>query len=162
MRLALTLAAAAVAATTLGVSAPRAQEAPAVDGPYYLIDVTRDSLMVAAGGTVRKSGSIASITMVMGSPPAMLAASGIARMDMNYQFNCRSSTYRTDVAAAYGADGRLLGVIDNATDWEAVNLSASAGTMMALACDGTIPDDSELEGDPNTIVAGYRDFIVEQ
>ncbi len=162
MRLALTLAAAAVAATTLGVAAPRAQEAPALGGPYYLIDITRESLIFVAGGTVRKSGNIASITVIMGSSPGMLAQNGIARLDMGYQFDCRNATFRTPLAAGYDANGGLLGVIDDEAEWEAVNTTAPSADILDLACNGTVPEDSALEGNPDTIVAGYRDFIVDQ
>lgn len=162
MRLAATLTAAALAAATLGVSAPRAQEAPVVSGPYYLIDITRDALIVAAGGTVEKSGNMASVTVVTGSSPATLAETGFGRLDMRYQFNCRNATYKTPSFAGYGAGGELMGALTDDADWEAVNPEAPSAIIMELACNGTIPDDSLLEGDIQTIVSQYRDFIVDQ
>ncbi|MBU2168857.1 MAG: hypothetical protein KKF88_13605 [Alphaproteobacteria bacterium] len=162
MRLAVTLATAALAAATVGVSAPRAQEAPVVSGPYYLIDITRDALIVAAGGTVEKSGNMASVTVITGSSPETLAETGFGRLDMRYQFNCRNATYRTPSFAGYGAGGDLMGALTDDADWEAVNPDAPSATIMALACNGTIPADSLLEGDVQAIVTQYREFIVTQ
>ncbi len=162
MRLAVTFATVALAATTLGVSAPRAQEAPAVSGPYYLIDITREALIIAAGGTVQKSGNIASVTVVTGSSPETLAQTGFGRLDMRYQFDCRNSTFKTPSFAGYGAGGELMGALTDDADWEAVNPEAPSAIVMALACNGTIPADSLLEGDVQTIVTQYRAFIAEQ
>jgi hypothetical protein len=162
MRLAVTLATAALATATLGVSAPRAQEGPVVSGPYYLIDITRDALIVAAGGTVEKSGNMASITVITGSSPETLAETGFGRLDMRYQFNCRNATYRTPSFAGYGAGGDLMGALTDDADWEAVNPEAPSAIIMALACNGTIPADSLLEGDVQAIVTQYREFIVTQ
>jgi hypothetical protein len=162
MRLALTLATAAVAAATFGLSAAQAQDAPAFAGPYNLISITRDSLVFTATGTVQKSGNIASVTVITGSNPATLAETGFARLDMRYNFNCSNSTYKTPSVAAYGADGSLVGAIDDDQDWEAVNPEAASADIMALACNGTIPADSDLTGEPNSIIAQYREFISEQ
>jgi len=162
MRLAVTLATVALAAATLGVSAPRAQQAPAIDGPYYLIDITRESLIFAAGGTVQKSGNIASVTVITGSSPETLTETGFGRLDMRYQFDCRNSTFKTPSFAGYGAGGELMGALTDDADWEAVNPEAPSAIVMNLACNGTIPADSELEGDVQTIVTQYREFIVEQ
>ncbi len=162
MRLAVTLATAAAVVATLGVSAAHAQQAPASSGPYNLISVSRDSLVFTATGTVQKTGSIASVTVITGSNPETLAETGFARLDMRYNFNCSNSTYRTTSIAAYGADGALLGALDDDQAWEAVNPQASSADIMALACNGTLPADSDLTGEPNAIIAQYRDFIVEQ
>lgn len=162
MRLAVTLAATALAAATLGVSAPRAQEAPALGGPYYLIDITREALIFAAGGTVKKSGDIANITVITGSSPETLAATEFARLDMRYQFNCRNATLKTPSSAVYGAGGELMSALTHDTDWETVNAEAPSAIVMNLACNGTVPADSLLEGNPNDIVAVYRDFIIDQ
>ena len=159
MRLALTLATAAVTAATFGLSAAQAQEAPAFSGPYHLIDITRDSVIFTATGSVQKSGNIASVTVITGSNPATLAETGFARLDMRYQFDCRNATYKTPAIAAYGADGSLVGALADDQDWEAVNPEASSAVIMALACNGTIPADSDLTGEPNSIIAQYREFI---
>jgi len=162
MRLAVILTAAALAAASLGVSSAKAQNAPAFTGPYNLIDITRESLLFTATGTVEKSGNIASVTVITGSNPATLAETGFARLDMRYQFDCRNSTYKTPVFAGYGADGALVGALTDDQDWAAVNPEAASAVIMALACNGTIPDDSALTGDPDTIIAQYRDFIADQ
>lgn len=162
MRLAVTFATAALAAATLGVSAPRAQEAPAVDGPYYLIDITREALIFVAGGTVQKSGNIANVTVITGSSPETLAETGFARLDMRYQFDCRNATYKTPSFAGYGAGGELMGALTDDADWEAVNPDAPSALVLDFACNGTIPAGSELEGDVQIIVTEYRAFILEQ
>jgi len=157
MRLAVTLATAALAAATLGVSAPRAQEAPALDGPYYLIDITRESLIFVAGGTMQKSGNIASVTVITGSSPETLAETGFSRLDMRYQFDCRNSTYKVPNFAGYGEDGSLMGALNDDQDWTAVNPQAASADIMDLACNGMV-----LEGDVQTIVTEYRAFVLEQ
>jgi len=162
MRLALTLATAAVAAATLGLSSAQAQDAPAFTGPYHLISFGRDALVFTATGTVQKSGNMASVTVITGSNPSTLAETGFARLDMRYQFNCRDATYKTPVFAAYNADGGLVGALDDDKDWEAVNPEAASAIIMELACNGTIPADSELNSDPDTIVAIYRDSLTDQ
>lgn len=165
MRLALTLVAGMAAAASLGVSAPRAQEPapPALAGPYYLISITNDALIFAAGGTVQKSGNFATVTVITGSSPATLADTGFARLDMSYRFDCRAGTYKTPLFAAYDTDGNFVGAVNDDNEaWEAVNPTAAAGVVMALACDGTVPENSDLSGTPQGIVSDYRDFISQQ
>lgn len=162
MRLAVTLAAAVAATMTLGAVAARAQEAPAVTGPYYLIDITREALIFAAGGTVQKSGDIAHVTVIIGSSPDALAETGFGRLDMRYQFNCRNSTYKTPSFAGYGGGGELMGALTDDSDWEAVNPEAPSALVMDLACNGNMPADRVLEGDVQMIVTEYRAFILEQ
>lgn len=69
LALALALAAGTLAATTLGFSAAQAQSAPPVSAPYYIVDADLDFIILASGGSVRKSGNTASITIVRGSAP---------------------------------------------------------------------------------------------
>jgi len=133
-----------------------------VDGPYYLIDITREALIFVAGGTVQKSGNFANVTVITGSSPETLAETGFARLDMRYQFDCRNSTYKTPNFAGYGADGSLMGALTDDTDWEAVNPDAPSAIVMDLACNGNIPADMVLEGDVQTIVTEYRAFVLEQ
>ena len=165
MRTVLALTVATLAAASLGVSAPRAQETapPALGGPYYLISITNDSVVFAAGGTVQKSGNFATVTVVTGGSPSAVAESGFGRLDMSYRFDCRAKTYKTPLFAGYDIDGNLVGALtDDSEPWEAVNLEAAAGVILALACDGTIPEESELSGTPQAIVTDYRDFISAQ
>lgn len=162
MRLALALAAGTLAATTFGFSAAQAQSAPPVSAPYYIIDASDDALAIASGGSVRKSGNIARITIVMGSHPDQVAESGIARLDMAYEFNCANSTYRTPGAAAYDVDGGFMGAIDDDEPWEAVAPDSNNSAFKALACDGVIPEDSEIDGDLTGVLAVYREWILEQ
>jgi hypothetical protein len=162
MRLALALAAGTLAATTFGFSAAQAQSAPPVSAPYYIIDAGENALAIASGGSVRKSGNIARITIVMGSHPDQVAESGIARLDMAYEFNCANSTYRTPGAAAYDVDGGFIGAIDDDEPWEAVAPDSNNATFKALACDGVIPEDSEIDGDLTGVLAVYREWILEQ
>ena len=56
----------------------------------------------------------------------------------------------------------MMGALTDDADWEAVNPQAPSAIVMDLACNGTIPADSELEGDVQTIVTQYREFIIEQ
>ncbi len=162
MRLALALAAGTLAATTFGFSAAQAQSAPPVSAPYYIIDADTNALAIASGGSVRKTGNIARITIVMGSHPDQVAESGIARLDMAYEFNCANSTYRTPGAAAYDVDGGFMGAIDDDEPWEAVAPDSNNSTFKALACDGVIPEDSEVDGDLTGIIAVYREWVLEQ
>ena len=162
MRLALTFAAGTLAATTFGFSAAQAHSAPPVSAPYYIIDADTNALALASGGSVRKSGNIASITIVMGSHPDQVAESGIARLDMAYEFNCANSTYRTPGAAAYDVNGGFMGAIDDDEPWEAVAPDSNNATFKGIACDGVIPDDSEVGDNLTGIIAVYRDWVVEQ
>lgn len=162
MRLALALAAGTLAATSLGFSAAQAQSAPPVSAPYYIIDADTNALAIASGGSVRRSGNTASITIVMGSHPDQVAESGIARLDMAYEFNCANSTYRTPAAGAYDVNGGFMGAIDDDSPWEPVAPDSNNWTFRGIACDGAIPDDSEIDGDLTGILAVYREWVVEQ
>jgi hypothetical protein len=162
MRLALALAAGTLAAASFGISAAQAQSAPRFSAPYYIVDADADALAIASGGSVRKSGNIASITIVMGSHPDQVAESGIARLDMAYEFNCANSTYRTPGAAAYDVNGDFMGAIDDDEPWQAVAPNSNNWTFKSIACDGLIPDDSEVDGDLTGIIAVYREWVVEQ
>lgn len=161
MRLALALAAGTLAATTFGFSAAQAQSAPPVSAPYYIIDADTTALAIASGGSVRKTGNTARITIVMGSHPDQVAESGIARLDMAYEFNCSNSTYRTPGAAAYDVNGGFMGAIDDDEPWEPVARDSNNWTFKGIACDGNIPADSEVDGDLTTILAIYREWVVE-
>ena len=162
MRPALALAAGTLAAASLGISAAQAQSAPRFSAPYYIIDADTDALAIASGGSVRKSGNTASITIIMGSHPDQVAESGIARLDMAYEFNCANSTYRTPGAAAYDVNGGFMGAIDDDEPWEAVAPDSNNATFKGIACDGVIPDDSEVGDNLTGIIAVYRDWVVEQ
>ncbi|MBU2168856.1 MAG: hypothetical protein KKF88_13600 [Alphaproteobacteria bacterium] len=162
MRLALALAAGTLAAATFGISAAQAQSAPPVSAPYYIIDADTNALAIASGGSVRRSGNTASITIVMGSHPDQVAESGIARLDMAYEFNCANSTYRTPGAAAYDVNGGFMGAIDDNEPWEAVARDSNNWTFKDIACNGVIPEDSEVDGDLTGIIAVYREWVVEQ
>jgi hypothetical protein len=162
MRLALALAAGTLAATTFGFSAAQAQSAPPVSAPYYIVDADTAALAIASGGSVRRSGNTASMTIVMGSHPDQVAESGIARLDMAYEFNCANLTYRTPGAAAYDVKGDFMGAIDDDSPWEPVARDSNNWTFKGIACDGVIPEDSEIDGDLTGIIAVYRDWVVEQ
>ena len=162
MRLALALAAGTLAATTFGFSAAQAQSAPPVSAPYYIVDADTAALAIASGGSVRRSGNTASMTIVMGSHPDQVAESGIARLDMAYEFNCANSTYRTPGAAAYDVNGGFMGAIDDDEPWEAVARDSNNWTFKDIACNGVIPEDSEVDGDLTGIIAVYREWVVEQ
>lgn len=159
MRLALSIAVGALAAAS--ASAALAQTPPPVAPPYHVIDAGEQALAIAAGGTVRKSGDTASITVIMGSHPTQEAESGIARMDMAYVYNCRNSTYRTPVAAAYDKSGALIGAIDDDSDWEAVAPDSNNSVFQAMACNGHIPEDAVIDGDLNEIIGVYRRWVLE-
>lgn len=161
MRLALALAAGTLAATTFGVSAAEAQSAPRFSAPYYIVNADENALAIASGGSVRKSGNIASMTVIMGSHPNQVADSGIARLDMAYEFNCSNSTYRTPAAAAYDVDGDFMGAIDDDSPWEAVARDSTNSIFRGIACDGIVPEDSEVDGDLTTMLAVYREWVVE-
>ncbi|MBO9501485.1 hypothetical protein J7346_07185 [Brevundimonas sp. A19_0] len=112
---------------------------------------------------MQKSGNFATITVITGSSPATLADTGFARLDMAYRFDCQAGTYKTPLFAAYDADGNFVGAVnDDSEPWEAVNPEATAGVILALACNGMVPEDSELAGTPQGIVSDYRDFISQQ
>jgi len=161
MRLALALAAGTLAATTLGLTTAHAQSAPPVGAPYYIVDAGESALAMASGGSIRKSGNIATITVVMGSHPDQMAnAGGIARMDMAYEFNCANSTYRTPVAAAYDADGDLMDTLADDSPWEAVAPDSNNWMFKRIACDGIYPDDVYEGEDLAGVIAIYREWVV--
>ncbi|MBO9501484.1 surface-adhesin E family protein [Brevundimonas sp. A19_0] len=162
MRLAIAIAAGTLAATTLGIAGAHAQSAPPFSAPYYIVDADTDALTIASGGSVRKSGDTASITIIMGATPDEVAQSGIARLDMVYEFNCANSTYRTPGAAGYDVSGGFMGAIDDDSPWEAVAENSNNGTFMGIACNGIIPEDSEVNMDPNDVIAAYREWVVDQ
>lgn len=162
MRLAIALAAGTLAATTFGISTAQAQSAPRFSAPYYIVDADENALAIASGGSVRKSGNTASITIIMGSHPNQVAESGIARLDMAYEFNCSNSTYRTPGAAAYDVNGGFMGAIDDDSPWEPVARDSNNWTFKGIACDGVIPPDSEVDGDLTGIIAVYREWVLEQ
>ena len=162
MRLALALAAGTLAAATFGLTGAHAQSAPSFSAPYYVVDASEDALTLASGGSVRKSGNMASITIIMGSHPNALAESGIARMDMVYEFNCSNSTFRTPRAAGYDVNGGFMGAIDDDKPWEAVTQNTNNAIFMGIACNGVIPEDSEVDMAPNDVIAAYRGWVVDQ
>ncbi|MEH6698904.1 MAG: surface-adhesin E family protein [Brevundimonas sp.] len=162
MRLALALAAGTLAAASFGISAAQAQSAPPASAPYYIVDAGDSALAIASGGSLRKSGNIASMTVVMGAHPDQVAESGIARLDMAYEFNCANSTYRTPGAAAYDVDGGFMGAIDDDEPWQPVAPDSNNATFKAIACDGVIPEDSEVGDNLTDIIAVYREWILEQ
>ena len=163
MRLAFALAAGTLAATTFGLTSAQAQSVPPVGAPYYIVDAGENALAMASGGSVRKSGNIASITIVMGShPDQMAAAGGIARMDMAYEFNCANSTYRTPGAAAYDVNGDLMDTLADDSPWEPVAPDSNNWTFKGIACDGTYPADVYEGNDLTGVIAVYRDWVVEQ
>lgn len=162
MRLALALAAGTLAAATLGLSAAQAQSAPPVSAPYYIVDADTNALAIASGGSVRRSGNTASITIVMGSHPDQVAESGIARLDMAYEFNCANSTYRTPAAGAYDVNGGFMGAIDDDSPWEPVAPDSNNWTFKDIACNGVIPEDSEVGDNLTGIIAVYREWVLEQ
>jgi len=98
----------------------------------------------------------------MGSHPDQVAESGIARLDMAYEFNCANSTYRTPGAAAYDINGDFMGAIDDDSPWEPVAPSSNNSTFKGIACDGVIPEDSEVGDNLTDIIAVYREWVVEQ
>jgi len=156
MRLPLiSLAAVAVAAIALPA---QAQQAPANSGPYFIMDLSEENLLLAAGGTRSRSGSQAAVTVSVLSAPGAVE-SGIARLDMGYQFDCAGRRFRTPDAAAYGLDGSFMGALNEEPEWEAVNMQATSATIMAYACDGTLPEGIEpIEGEINVLAERYREI----
>lgn len=157
MRLPLLSLAAAAAVAAVALPA-QAQQAPANSGPYFIMDLSEANLTLAAGGTRARSGSQAAVTISVLSAPSAVQ-DGIARLDMAYQFDCTGRRFRTPAAAAYGLDGGFMGAIEDEPEWEAVNMEATSATIMAYACDGTLPEGIEpLQGDINVLAQRYREI----
>jgi hypothetical protein len=149
------LAGAALAAVALPVAA---QDPLPNSGPYYIMDLSDENLILAAGGTRVRSGGQASVTVsVLAAPDAI--QDGIARLDMAYAFNCSARQFRTPGAAAYDVNGGFMGAIEDDDDWTDVNMTATSATIMAYACDGTLPEGIEpIEGDINNLAVRYREI----
>ncbi|HEV2082193.1 MAG TPA: hypothetical protein VGR32_07030 [Brevundimonas sp.] len=156
MRLFPTLfAGAALAAVALPVMA---QDPLPNSGPYYIMDVTEENIILAAGGTRARQGGEAAVTISVVSA-ADSVQDGIARLDMDYRFQCSQKTFKTPGASAYGLDGGFMGGIEDEQQWEAVNMTATSAVIMAYACDGTLPEGIEpIDGDINVIAERYREI----
>ncbi|WP_125255447.1 hypothetical protein [Brevundimonas fluminis] len=149
------LAGAALAAVALPVMA---QDPLPNSGPYYIMDVTEENVILAAGGTRVRQGGEAGVTISVVSA-ADSVQDGIARLDMAYRFQCSQRTFKTPGASAYGLDGGFMGGIDDDQDWEAVNMTATSAVIMAYACDGTLAEGIEpIDGDINVIAERYREI----
>jgi hypothetical protein len=149
------VAAAAVAAVALPA---QAQQAPANSGPYFIMDLSEANLTLAAGGTRTRSGAQANVTVSV-----LMAADaiqdGIARLDMAYRFDCSGRRFQTVGAAGYGLTGDFLGALDDETGWKAVSAGTTTETIMAYACDQTLPEGIEpIQGEINILAERYREI----
>ncbi len=149
------LAAGALAAVALPAAA---QEAPANSGPYFIMDISDANVILAAGGSRARQGSIANVTVSVVSAPSAIQ-DGIARLDMAYSFQCGRNTFKTPGAAAYDVDGGFMGAVDDDQDWTAINPGAVSETIMQYACDGKLPDGVEaIDADIDEVAARYREL----
>lgn len=149
------LAGAALAAVALPAAA---QQAPANSGPYYIMDLSEQNIILAAGGSRARSGGEAGVTVSVISA-ADSVVDDIARLDMAYRFQCGRRMFKTTGAAAYGLDGGFMGAIDDDQDWEAVNMEATTAVIMNYACDASLPDGIEpIDGDINLLAERYREI----
>ena len=149
------LAAGALAAVALPAAA---QDPLPNSGPYFIMDITEQNIILAAGGTRVRQGNEAAVTISVVSA-ADAVQDGIARLDMSYRFQCSQRTFKTPGASAYGLDGGFMGGIEDDQDWEAVNSGATSETILAYACDGTVPDGVEaMDADINVLAAKYREI----
>ncbi len=148
-----------VGAALAAVALPAAAQDPLPNaGPYYIMDVTEENVILAAGGTRVRQGGEASVTISVVSA-ADYVQDGIARLDMAYRFQCSQRRFKTPGAAAYDLNGGFMGAIDDDMEWEAVNMTATTATIMAYACDGTLPEGIEpIDGDINVIAERYREI----
>lgn len=127
-------------------------------GPYFIMDVGEENVILAAGGTRVRQGGEAGVTISVISA-ANSVQDGIARLDMGYRFQCSQRNFKTPGASAYGMDGGFLGGVEDDQDWEAVNMTATSAVIMAYACDGTLPEGVEpINGDINVIAERYREI----
>ena len=146
---------AALAAVALPAAA---QDALPNSGPYYIMDIGEENIILAAGGTRARQGGEASVTISVISA-ADSVQDGIARLDMGYRFQCSQRTFKTPGASAYGLNGSHMGSINDDQEWTAVNMTATSATIMAYACDGTLPEGVEaIDSDINLIAEKYREI----
>lgn len=157
MRLPLLSLVAAVAVSAAALPA-QAQDPVANSGPYFIMDLADENLILAAGGTRSRAGSQAKVTIsVLSAPNAV--QDGIARLDMAYEFDCSGRRFRTPSATAYDLNGGLMGSIADEPSWTDVNMTATSATIMAYACDSTLPEGVEpIQGDINVLAARYREI----
>lgn len=162
MRISMMAAAcAALAMTVAGAAA--AQTPPANTGPYYIADGGAENAFIIAGGTRARRGDIGMVTaVVLISEAAQAESSGIARLDMAYEFQCSTNRLRNTSSGFYRPDGSLVEVLVNEPEWEPVAAGATSETMKRYACDGTLPEDAEPFADLGIVTQAYLSWAADQ
>lgn len=123
------------------------ENVPIPAGPFQIARLGPDMSGAVSLPSVRRDGDIASATLVMLVGPEMLdQLSGIARMDLDYQFRCAAKESRTVAVTAWAADGSLIARLpEEVAEWEAVNPGTPNEATRAYVCDGAPLDGPKVD-----------------
>ena len=126
--------------------------------PFYLMKQDSETIMLASAGSVRRSGNLATATVVTGTSRETMAQSdGAAWITAHWEVDCSGNRVRAMRHAAFDAQGGLLLAIDGDQTWSAVEPTAPSALLSRVACNGERPASLEIQGTPLSISAAYRE-----
>ncbi|HEY0926398.1 surface-adhesin E family protein [Brevundimonas sp.] len=131
-----------IAAALLASTPVAAQDVPLPAGPFQVVGLSPEMSGAVSLPSVRREGEIGSATLVMLIGPDMVdQMSGIARMDLDYQFRCAAKESRTVAVTAWAVDGSVIARLpEEVAEWEAVNPGSPNEATRAFVCDGASLD----------------------
>ena len=126
--------------------------------PFYWLKQDADTILLASAGSVRRSGNLATLTVVTGTSRETMAQSdGAGWLLSHYEIDCSGDRLRTTRAAVYDARGGLMLATDGAGTWNTVEPSAPSARIQRIACEGERPASLEISGTPLSISTAYRE-----
>lgn len=144
---------------------PRAAQASGADtgitaatAPFYLMKQDSETIMLASAGSVRRSGNLATVTVVTGASRETMAQSdGAGWITAHWEINCSGNQARVMRHAVYNAEGVLFLAVDGDRTWNAIEPSAPSARLQRIACNGERPASLEIQGTPLSISTAYRE-----
>lgn len=144
---------------------PRAAESGSADtgvtpatAPFYLMKQDAETIMLASAGSVRRSGNLATVTVVTGTSRETMAQSdGAGWITAHWEINCSGNQARAMRHAVYNAEGVLFLAVDGDRTWNAIEPTAPSALLSRVACNGERPASLEIQGTPLSISTAYRE-----
>ena len=144
---------------------PRAAQASGADtgvtaatAPFYRLKQDSDTIMLASAGSVRRSGNLATLTVVTGTSRETMAQSdGASWITAHWEIDCSGNRVRVMRHAVYNAEGALFLAVDGDAIWNAIEPSAPSARIQRIACNGERPASLEIQGTPLSIATAYRE-----
>lgn len=153
------------AVAVMAFAAPAmAQDPVPVAGPYYIVSADTGTAMLVAGGTRARRGDVATISVaVLLSPETQAGLSGVTRMYMGYEFQCRANQLRSRVTSFISADGSVFQTLTDEDDWETVGVNAPSEQVRDMACENRAPaNEAGPQDDLRAVEAIYYQWVAEQ